>query len=1090
MSSLVKAAVLSAIVFVVLIVGALFLINSNKGPVRKGPDLVDAPAEKPTVVEEKALVNSAPIERPLSRDAVKVAVEIVEKGRKRKLQGSRVMVLKATDGDRTGDKVVEKTGDGSFELDLEPGAYVARVSCPKFTGQKRLFTVIKDTPQALTFELERGNQISGHVYAKGGAPIGGARVLALRELHMPGADLEEILIGMIGIQEMTGKAAFAAEAITADDGSYSLDGLEVFAFTVRATAANHVPGEVAEIPAPRAGVDLYLEKGGEVGGVVLDTNGAAVGGASIHAYPFMESQDVFRIIMIKARPPIDIAESGPNGQFQFKTLGPGIYNFLVEGPGYQTGEFPKQRVAPGSTSDLTFKIKPGLPLKGIVLDPNGQPVAGAKIRSTLSSGGGAAPRKETINITFNEDNIVTNDQGEFMADTLEEGTYMLLCWHPDYQTLRKTDVRVGPGSEELKLKLSHGGRIRGVVTESSTGKPIAGARLSANDMADLHKDAVTQEDGTFVLGGLGGSGSGKTVTVNVNAGGFARLRKDVPIQDNREVEENFELQPTGLVSGRVVNSEGAAISGARVMAKRANEASSSVEQTLANDITDRDGKFQLAGIEAGANTWVRVKRSEYLDGASESFELAASESVELPTIVLKLGGSIEGKVVGPDGNPLDGAMVTVTNEGETESEQSGNPQCPTTSRGEFIIHGLTSGSIDLVVKATHYLEKRVTGLIIEEGSKRGGVLVQMERGNAVAGVVTDAKGKAIAYAEVIAKDFSEGVKELRATTGNDGHFTVEGIISNATVELQVTHENYVAWSDPKVRVGASDVQVVLKEMGSLHGIVVTSDGKPVEVSFTVQAQNPAMKDPRKQPKSQNFTSPDGSFDYKGVPAGTYSVQVKAPPFAVASIADVRVGDGEAVDLGTIELQAGGRVFGKVVAADTRQPVEGVRVQIAQGSSRFMSTGTATGGSAPNPIQTTGADGTFAFNGLKSGNLSLRITHEGYLSRKLDDVNPDDSSKSQDLVIELEQGGEISGTVYDSNATARAGIDVYLIGEDASTNQTQRTDKAGLFHFQGVASGTFTLKAHKFGSAEGGQEQAEVSVEVSPGSSQSVDLQLE
>ncbi len=1089
MSSLVKAVVISAIVFIVIIIGAVFFLSSQKqrGPRIAERDRVTEPDSKSSVAEPRGV----PIDTArIVREGVKITFQVMEIGRKRELPGSRVMILKATDGNLFGEKVDEKTGDGNFELLLEPGAYVARVSCPRFTGQKRNFTVLKDSPQKLVFELERGNSISGHVYAKGGQPISGARVLALRELAMPGAGLEEILMAMVDIQSLTGKTAFAAEDISAADGSYTLDGLVVHAFTVRATAPGFVPGEIMEVPSPRVGVDIYLEKGGLVGGFVRDTAGNPVDGATVSAYVEVESQDVFRIIQSKARPPLDSVETDSSGRFQFKTLGPDVYNFLVEAKGYQRGEFLKNRIAPGQATELAFTVNPGLVLRGIVTGPSGEPVPGAKIRPTLMSPGAAA-RKDQVNLSFDEDKVVTNEQGEFMTDTLEEGTYMLLCWHQDYQTLRKSDIRVGVSNDELKLKLSHGGRVHGVVTDASSGKPIAGARISANDVADLHKDAVTQEDGTFVLSGLGGAGGNRSVTFNVTATGFARARRDVKVEDDREVAENFELQPTGLVTGRVVNSNGEPISGARVMAKRASDSASSVEQILSNDLSDRDGKFQLSGIEAGENTVVRVKKAEFLDGASAAFAVEPSGALALDPILMQLGGSLGGTVLGADGKPIAGAMVIVTSEGETELQQAGNPSSPTSSRGEFLIQGLKSGTVDLVVKAVHHLEKRLVAIEIQEGRLHGDIKVQLEMGNTVSGVVLDSKGKPIVSAEIVGKDFAQGMKEIRTSSGNDGTFTVEGILAADVVELSVSHESFTAYNDPKVRVGSTDLKIVLQELGSLRGIVVDSKGVPIATAFTVQAQNPTAKDPRKQPKTQTYTSADGSFEYKGVPAGTYTVFVRSPQYSAWSRKNVQLSDGEVVDLGAIELEEGGRVFGKVIDAASKQPIEGARVQIAQGSSRFMkSTGTQTGGPAPNPVQVSLGDGSFAFNGLKGGTLSLRTTHDGYLSHKIDDVNPDLADKSQDLVIELEQGGEITGIVYDNQGKPRSGINVYLIGEDSSSNQTQPTDKTGRYRFQAVQAGSFTVKAHKFGSAGSGAEQAERSVVITSGSIESADLQLE
>ncbi len=1088
MSSLAKAAAISAAVFLVIILAAVFFISRSG---RRPPEVADRTEVHKEGQESPRPEAAAPrgkeFTAPLSREAVKVTIEVLEKGRKRKLPGSRAMVHRATDGDRPGDKVKEVTGSGSFEVELEPGAYIARVQCPRYTGKKRTFTVIKDTPQTLVFELERGNSICGRVLAQGGVPIAGARVLALKELAPAGASLEELLLGMIDIQARTGETAFAAEDSTTEDGSYCLEGLEVFAYTVRAVAEGYIPSELGDVPAPRAEVDVTLQKGGVVGGTVRDTSGNPVDEAVVKAYQELETQSVFKIIMAKARPPIDSVKSNSGGQFQLKTLGPGLYNFLIEARGYQRGEQTKVRITPGQTQNLAFTLKAGLSLKGIVTGPGGEPVSGARIRLTLS-GMGAAPRKDQVNISFDEDKITTDDQGEFVADTLEEGSYMLICWHQDYQTLRKNDVRVGHTSDDLQLKLTHGGRIRGHVTDASSGKPLAGARLSATDVADLHKDAVTQEDGTFILAGL--QTGGRPVSVNVTAEGFARLRREVRTEEGREVEESFDLEPTGLVAGRVVNSAGDGIPGARVMAKKGAQ-SGGVEQTLATDVTDREGAFSLSGIEAGENNWIRVKKSEYLDGSSEAFSIEPKQSVDLAPIVLELGGSLQGTVLGPDGKGMSDCLVLVTHEGETEVQQSGNPSSTTGGRGEFLIQGLPSGAVDLVVKATHYLEKRVPQVEVIEGSVHKDIVIQLEQGNAVSGVVVDGRGQPVVGAEVTAKDYAQGVKELRAVTGGDGRFTVEGIQANDVVELDVAHDSFSTYTSEKIKVGSADLKIVLKEHGSLRGTVITSEGKVVE-SFSVQAQNPATKDPRKQPKSQTFTPPDGSFEYKGVPGGVYTVYVRAPQYSAATLADVKVEEGESVDLGQIILEVGGKVNGKVVDAVTKRPLEGARVQITQGSSRFLRTdpSNTTGGPLPNPVQVTGADGGFAFVGLKGGALTLRVSLDGYVSRKVDDVNPDVADKSQGLVIEIDQGGEINGTVFDAEGKPKAGMPVYLMSEDASANQTQQSDREGKFRFVGVTSGRFTVKAHKFGTVTGGAEQAENTVELSPGSVQTVDLQLE
>ena len=200
-----------------------------------------------------------------------------------------------------------------------------------------------------------------------------------------------------------------------------------------------------------------------------------------------------------------------------------------------------------------------------------------------------------------------------------------------------------------------------------------------------------------------------------------------------------------------------------------------------------------------------------------------------------------------------------------------------------------------------------------------------------------------------------------------------------------------------------------------------------------------------------------------------------------------------MDIGVIELQAGGIVAGRVVDAVTGKAVSGARVQITQGASRFAQPdpSSPTGDSVRgNPLQTTDASGSFRYTGLKPGNLSLRVSHTGYITRKVDEVNPEDATGSQNLVIELESGGEITGTVLDKEGKPRSGMPVYLITGDSSTNQTAQTDSKGRFRFSGVPSGSHTVKAYKFGSEGAAAEGAEQTVELGVGDTSEVSLHLD
>jgi protocatechuate 3,4-dioxygenase beta subunit len=1081
MSSTVKAAALS--VALLLVAGGVFFFFLGREP--KGPRVIipDEPiaAPAPAPAAPAAPAAGRPLQ-PLDSEAnaVEVTVEVLERGSGRKLRGSSVRVYRQREGDRTGEAVFDSkstgTDEGVYVARIEPGAYAVHVQCPRYTGERREITVVKGTPSTERFELDRGNSISGRVLDRGGGGIAGARVTALKELGNPNASLEEALRELVKLPEMTD--AVESETLSGEDGSYQLDGLRPEWYTVRAVAAGHAPGEVSEVPAPREQVNVVLDEGGNIGGSVRSEGGAPVAGAEVHAYQDIESQNIFDIILSKSRPAVDIARTDESGQFRFETLGSGVYNFLCKAPGYQIQRVLKKKVAPNMPDGLRIVLEPGLVITGVVQDPDGNPVAGARVRAQPPVT--SQPPGHQVNITFEDGSVTTDEQGQFVFDTLESGQHTLLCWHEHYQTARRPGVN--PGKDEVVIKLDHGGRVSGIVSDGN-GRPVAGAVVSATDVADLRKDAVSDEAGHYQLAGL--ASGPRSLHVTVNAKGFARLRREVKVPQNREVEENFELQPTGVVTGLVVNADNRAIPNACVMVKKSGENASGIEQTVGTGYSDRQGSYQVSDVEAGENLWVVVKSSEYLDQASTAFRLDAGGSVALDPVVMRLGGGVAGRVLAADGKAASGCIATVLFEGQTPLQSAGNPTSPVNARGEFKLSGLEAGTVSLLIKAPHYLEKTLSDIQIVEGQVNMIGDVALDQGNSLAGLVVNLEGKPVSGASVVVRDFAQGAKEITGTTDGEGRFKVDSIRASDSVQLEISHPDYAAYVNESVPVGSEPFEVVLKGLGRFIGVALSPEGTPVP-TFIVQPQYQGEhNDPRKNQKPQSFNSTDGSFEYKGVDEGTYTVFVRAANYSTASFENVAVAEGQTVDLGVITLKAGGAVSGRVVDAATQEPISRARVQIVQGASRFLDEAGAEG----KPVQFTGESGEFSFTGLKDGDLSLRITLQGYITEKLDQVNPAVSTTSQDLLIKLSRGGEITGIVLGADGAPRQSMPVYLMGADPSSNQSSSTDREGKFRFRGVPAGTFTVKAHKF-AGKGERESAETQVDLPAGDARDVVLQLE
>ena len=691
MSTTVKAALVSVVVFAAIITAFLVFRPGDDGG--RGPEVGGGPPEDPPhVVDTTPPDNGGPqVDEPTVVEKTAIEVSVVDRATGRALT-ARLAVSKLGEGDRATRRVAdERARNGNFRVSLRPGGYLFVVQARGYASEEREVIVGTET-ERLGFELDRGHTISGRVLDSNGRGVGGAQVFALKEFTDPDADMEEILFSLIDLEKMTDEVA--DQTVSADDGSYQLE-VERFWFTVRAVAPGFAPGSVKKVPSPREKVDVILQPGGRVGGVVVDSSGRPVSGAQVAAHKEPESKAMFDIILAKSRPAIDTAESDGSGQFEFDTLGQGLYSFKVSAPGYQPHTLMKEPV--NDSTQLRFELAAGLSLTGYVVGPDDAPVGGARVRYQ-QIGGAAVGRPETANIDFKETSVEADSEGAFTIDTLGDYEYNLIVYHEDFQTLQRKGVR--PDSSELTLRMAYGGRVRGTISDTD-GNPVEGARIVASDVADLNKEAVSGSDGAYVISGL--QTGRRSLNLTVTAEGYARSRDNITGLANNEREFDFELVRTGILLGLVVNSNNDPIDGATVQVKRADE-NTSVDYVLANGRSDSSGRFEIPNVDAEGELYVVVKSRGYRPVESELVTVDPGGEAEVPRIVLQLGGGIDGRVVGPDGAAVSGCVVTVRYEDQTENTMTLNPTVTTNSSGEFRLRGLKEGTADLVVKPADLLE--------------------------------------------------------------------------------------------------------------------------------------------------------------------------------------------------------------------------------------------------------------------------------------------------------------------------------------------------------------------------------------------------
>ncbi|MBI4586691.1 MAG: carboxypeptidase regulatory-like domain-containing protein [Planctomycetes bacterium] len=1072
MNSNVKALVIALVtsIFLVFIAIVVVLKFSGTHPVPEPTDegievvKVETPVVAKKTEEQKPKLKEMTALPPAKAETLKVRV--VEEGSKRLIASASILVQKATDGDRMGEVVypgpktrASRASGGEFTVELVPGSYQVIARAPRYKSKLERITIQKGVGESIELALSQGRSISGKVLTKESQPIGGAKVYAYKELGGPDDDVIEKLIRMIEIQQMTRETPVSA--ISAPDGTYQLDGLEELYYNVTALAEGYSPRSREHIHPTAEGINIILPEGSKFPGLVQDAGGAPVAEAQVSVYPHTDSSDIFKVIEIKSRPALETVKTDRSGQFTIQTLGSGLYSFIINASGFQQGRFTKIRIREGENPAQTFTLKPGQLLAGEVVGPEGETVAGARVRPMRS---GEAGRNETpINITFDDGSVETDQNGRFEFNTLEPGKYTLIASHNDYAASQVKDVEMGNTS--LKIALTRGGGIAGKVIEEGTRKPIAGARVSVTDMLDLKKEAVTDGEGSFLVSGLSNQQRGKKF-VQVNADGYARISNaSVYVEESKITSDQvFELKRTASVAGKVVNSAGSPVARARVMAKRKG-ANTPVPITVGNAITDENGGYSIQYLEAGDETFLSVGSSEYLEAQSSTFTISPGEHIDAEPIVMVLGGAIVGVVVSPEGRGVAEAVVSLRAEGETSFDAT--KSATTDSRGKFTLKGLAAGSFDLQAKSSQYLEAVAAGVQVQEGIPTQDVKIQLVRGQKIAGVVLDEEGKPIAGATILARETAQGLKEHRAESDAQGQFALSSLAGKEAVEIEASHPDYSSYSSAAVVPGTENLEVRLGRLGGVRGLVVDEGGKPVmayAVQPTLQTSSESTSSRSQLPPKQVATA-DGTFEYKGIPAGTYTVYVRSPSYSAHAYREVAIRNGETVDLGKAVLQEGGVVDGFVVDAMTNKPIAGAQVKVVGGVSKF-STGSAGGGQAKSMV-TTDPRGFFEFRNLRGGLITITASHPDYVQKRVGDLDANDASRSRNLQIAMEVGGEIFGTVVDASGNAKGGMNVFLTGAaelDGRSELNQRTasDNQGKFHFTGLTPGTYRVTAHQFG----------------------------
>ena len=508
------------------------------------------------------------------------------------------------------------------------------------------------------------------------------------------------------------------------------------------------------------------------------------------------------------------------------------------------------------------------------------------------------------------------------------------------------------------LKMEPGSAIGGVV-RNEQGEPImADVKLRVsphgeNEVEPELRDVVVEADkqGHWRAEGLPTDLNGLRIElIHPDYIGIEAYGDQLPPVNRLRDMTAVLVMPTGVpLEGKVTDSEGKLIAGAKVTLKGSHGVRPSNPADPASPETDADGRFRLDKVRTGM---VR------LDVSAEGFvaaerEFSAREGAKPVTIELQRALALSGRVTDTSGNPIEEAHVYAWH-----NDWRGHPRDRTNAEGRFTLTGLRPGAWHLAVDKSKFSSVRQDVRIPTDGAPPELVL-QLTPGVPVRGVVYGPDGKTpLVGAKVKQRGRGDSIE-----VDPQGRFELPDV-TPAKWQLDITADGFAVHTEPfEVEAGRTPPEikiVVSKRGGMLAGAVADSSRKLPLGGETVVAY--PLEEPRgilehylkrgnlTEFREQNFhesphfiteTDAQGRYKLEHLAEGYYLVCVIREQGGNVWRERVRVREGktkEGVDLDVAARGDGGkRLTGRLLEPDGRPvPNTSARVSMVRkrGSSSF------------------------------------------------------------------------------------------------------------------------------------------------------------
>jgi protocatechuate 3,4-dioxygenase beta subunit len=644
--------------------------------------------------------------------------------------------------------------------------------------------------------------------------------------------------------------------------------------------------------------------------------------------------------------------------------------------------------------------------------------------------------------------------------------------------------------QEVIVVLDPAVALRGVVVDAR-GYAVGDAEVRAVQRTELGPAwddpgvfGRSGADGRFRLDGLEADSAH---VVHVRREGYAPAVESVApatassgrARPGRFPELRTVLHEDRVLRGRVLDEAGAPVAGARVLVVHEELVRSRPQGSpgIAETATASDGSFKFEQMVAG-RVALALSAAGHAPLRKEGVELPQEGGViDLGELVLEPEAVVEGRVVDPEGAPVEGARVVaraapvpMTLRPSSIDLIGDEKPVATGADGRFRIGGLPGERmVRLEVQKEGFAAASIRGV---RAPTEEPVAVVLRPAARVRGTVVDGRGRPIPDAEISRSwrtmSFgSPGGLFRPVRTDERGEFEIDDL-SPGPIAFEAEASGYRMSSPVTVELAPGElldgVEIVLHEGTSVTGRVVGPDGLPVaeaQVSARIESGEGLSTGGRGFAR----TAADGRFELDTLAPGVAIVVARKEGFAEAT-ETLELGPGGA----SLELALGrGTVVSGWVLDPDGAPAAGIDLRLG---SRGRT-------SSNDPRATSSADGSFVFRGVPEGEYRVRVM-DGELSRWSvpDPIHVEGEAPVTGVEVRLPRTASLRGRLVGLEPSELRTAEVRAMGTGAGGIRLLpgRVDEDGTYRITELTPGDWTVIA--LNQAHGLQAQG--TVEIEPG----------